>query len=136
MPVDRTTALSGKSHFQVGTVAKGDRLAELRPSRRRFRMADGIELVADAWGDPANPPALLLYAGGQTRHAWRQAAPLLAQRSYYEIAVDQRATGCAPWLGGLTCSANVIEIWQPSSKHGARQCATIYTRVTVVGGCQ
>ena len=56
---------------------------------RRFRMADGVELVADAWGAPDHPPALLLHGGGQTRHAWKRTAAVLAGHGYYATAIDQ-----------------------------------------------
>ncbi len=32
--------------------------------------ANGVELVADAWGDTAHAAVLLLHGGGQTRHCW------------------------------------------------------------------
>jgi pimeloyl-ACP methyl ester carboxylesterase len=40
-------------------------------------MADGVQLVGDAWGDSANPPAFLFHGGGQTRHAWKGTAASL-----------------------------------------------------------
>lgn len=39
---------------------------------------DGVRLVADAVGDPANPACLLIHGGGQTRHSWHNAAVTLA----------------------------------------------------------
>lgn len=64
---------------------------------RRFRMADGVELVADAWGAPDHPPALLLHGGGQTRHAWKRTAAVLAGHGYYATAIDQRGHGDSGW---------------------------------------
>jgi pimeloyl-ACP methyl ester carboxylesterase len=64
---------------------------------RRFRMGDGVELVADAWGAPDHPPALLLHGGGQTRHAWKRTAAVLASHGYHTIAVDQRGHGDSGW---------------------------------------
>jgi len=63
----------------------------------RFRMADGIELVADAWGAADGPPALLLHGGGQTRHAWKRTAAALARHGYHAVAVDQRGHGDSGW---------------------------------------
>src|SRR5262245_42769623 len=60
-------------------------------------MADGVELVADAWGAPDDPPALLLHGGGQTRHAWKRTAATLARHGYYAIAIDQRGHGDSGW---------------------------------------
>jgi pimeloyl-ACP methyl ester carboxylesterase len=64
---------------------------------QRFFMADGVELVADAWGEVDDPPALLLHGGGQTRHAWKQTARVLASRGYHSIAVDLRGHGDSDW---------------------------------------
>jgi pimeloyl-ACP methyl ester carboxylesterase len=65
--------------------------------QRRFRMADGVELVGDVWGTPDLPPALLLHGGGQTRHAWKRTAVVLAHHGYCAIAVDQRGHGDSGW---------------------------------------
>jgi peroxiredoxin len=64
---------------------------------RRFRMDDGVELVADAWGAPDHPPALLLHGGGQTRHAWKRTAAVLASHGYHAIAIDLRGHGESGW---------------------------------------
>src|SRR5258706_585203 len=69
----------------------------LRPTERRFLTADGIGLVADAWGDPARQPAILLHGGGQTRHAWKRTAAVLAGHGYYALAVDLRGHGESGW---------------------------------------
>jgi pimeloyl-ACP methyl ester carboxylesterase len=60
-------------------------------------MADGVELVGDAWGVPDRPPALLLHGGGQTRHAWKRTAAVLAGHGYYAVAIDQRGHGDSGW---------------------------------------
>jgi len=67
------------------------------PTERRFRMADGIELVADTWGSPDHQPAVLLHGGGQTRHAWKRTASVLAGHGYYAIAADLRGHGDSGW---------------------------------------
>jgi pimeloyl-ACP methyl ester carboxylesterase len=74
--------------------------AVLRPTKRRFRTEDGIELVADAWGDPARPPAILLHGGGQTRHAWKRTAAVLGGHGYFALAVDLRGHGESGWSPG------------------------------------
>ena len=60
-------------------------------------MADGVELIGDVWGASNCPPALLLHGGGQTRHAWKRTAAVLAQHGYCAIAVDQRGHGDSGW---------------------------------------
>src|SRR4029077_21265249 len=60
-------------------------------------MADGVELVADTWGQVGDPPALLLHGGGQTRHAWKQGGRVLASRGYHSVAVDLRGHGDSDW---------------------------------------
>jgi len=64
---------------------------------RRFRMDDGVELVADAWGEPTHQPVLLLHGGGQTRHAWKRTAQVLASHGFYALAVDLRGHGESGW---------------------------------------
>jgi pimeloyl-ACP methyl ester carboxylesterase len=71
--------------------------SEPLPAKRRFRMSDGIELVGDAWGTADRPPALLLHGGGQTRHAWKRTAAVLASHGYHAIAVDLRGHGESGW---------------------------------------
>ena len=71
--------------------------ADPETTTRRFLMDDGTELVADAWGDPRNTAAILLHGGGQTRHAWKCTAALLAERGFYSLAVDLRGHGESGW---------------------------------------
>jgi pimeloyl-ACP methyl ester carboxylesterase len=71
--------------------------ADPKPSATRFRMDDGVELAGDAWGDPAHPPAILLHGGGQTRHAWKRTASVLARHGFFALAVDQRGHGESGW---------------------------------------
>jgi len=68
-----------------------------RPTVRRFRMPDGVELVGDAWGDPNQPAVLLLHGGGQTRHAWKRTALALAAEGRYALALDLRGHGDSGW---------------------------------------
>lgn len=55
--------------------------------------ARGGRLVADALGDPADPPVLLLHGGGQTRHAWTATSRALAEQGWYAVQVDARGHG-------------------------------------------
>jgi pimeloyl-ACP methyl ester carboxylesterase len=57
----------------------------------------GLRLVADAWGDPRNPPVLFAHGSGQTRHAWGNAARTLAERGWYALTMDMRGHGDSGW---------------------------------------
>lgn len=63
----------------------------------RFETEPGFFVAADAWGDPANRPVLLLHGGGQTRHSWGDTARLLAEAGWYAIALDARGHGDSDW---------------------------------------
>jgi pimeloyl-ACP methyl ester carboxylesterase len=63
----------------------------------RYRMDDGVELMADAWGSSALQPAVLLHGGGQTRHAWKRTAAQLAGHGYHAVAIDLRGHGESGW---------------------------------------
>ena len=54
----------------------------------RYGVGTGMLLAADAWGDPAAPPVILLHGGGQTRHAWGGAGQALARAGFQEIFND------------------------------------------------
>jgi len=67
------------------------------PRTLRFRTDDGIELVADAYGNPGDPPVLLQHGGGQTRYAWGGTARALAARGWHAVALDLRGHGDSGW---------------------------------------
>ena len=48
-------------------------------------------------GDPADPPAILLHGGGQTRHSWGTTLDALGARGWYTYAVDLRGHGDSEW---------------------------------------
>ena len=56
--------------------------------RRIFPASQGLELVGDAFGDAAHPPALLFHGGGQTRHSWSGTAERLAQSSLRVLVIN------------------------------------------------
>jgi pimeloyl-ACP methyl ester carboxylesterase len=58
---------------------------------------DGNKLAADVAGDPADPPAILLHGGGQTRHSWGTTLNALGSRGWYTLAVDLRGHGDSEW---------------------------------------
>jgi pimeloyl-ACP methyl ester carboxylesterase len=65
--------------------------------RVEFEGGHGINLVADAWGDPKNPPVILAHGGGQTRHSWGGTARILAEQGWYAVAYDHRGHGESGW---------------------------------------
>ena len=69
------------------------------PLARSLRLAgrDGVDLVADAYGDPAHPPVLLLHGGGQTRFAWGGTAQQLAADGWHAVSMDLRGHGESAW---------------------------------------
>ncbi|HEV7524694.1 MAG TPA: alpha/beta hydrolase [Acidimicrobiia bacterium] len=59
---------------------------------------DGNKLAADVAGDPADPPAILLHGGGQTRHSWGTTLGALADKGWRAYAVDLRGHGDSDWV--------------------------------------
>jgi len=58
---------------------------------------DGLRLRADEFGDPTDPPVILLHGGGQTRFAWGTTAQVLADRGWHAYRVDLRGHGESEW---------------------------------------
>jgi pimeloyl-ACP methyl ester carboxylesterase len=58
---------------------------------------EGINLVADVRGDSDGWPVLFLHGGGQTRHAWGNAAELVAAQGWRTVALDLRGHGDSDW---------------------------------------
>ena len=65
--------------------------------RRTCVGANGVELVADAHGDPRNLAVLLLHGGGQTRHSWGNTAQVLGNAGFYAVTADLRGHGESGW---------------------------------------
>jgi pimeloyl-ACP methyl ester carboxylesterase len=66
------------------------------PRTETFRGADGNRLVADIYGDGPRA-ALFLHGGGQTRHAFAEAAERLARAGFTALTLDQRGHGDSDW---------------------------------------
>lgn len=66
-------------------------------SRTLILRGEGVDLVADAFGDEHEEPVVLLHGGGQTRHAWGGAALAFADAGRYALAVDLRGHGHSDW---------------------------------------
>ncbi|MEY2401982.1 MAG: hypothetical protein QOJ08_2093 [Ilumatobacteraceae bacterium] len=65
--------------------------------RRTCVGANGVELVADARGNPDDPAVLLLHGGGQTRHSWGNTAQALGSAGFYAVNADLRGHGESGW---------------------------------------
>ncbi|MGE0658987.1 MAG: alpha/beta fold hydrolase [Reyranellaceae bacterium] len=74
--------------------------ADTAPKRLNFTSNDGLNLIADAYGDPVNRPVLLAHGGGQTRHAWGGTAKALAEHGCYAVSLDLRGHGDSDWSPG------------------------------------
>lgn len=59
----------------------------------------GVELAADVWEAEGERrgTVLLLHGGGQTRHSWRNAGPMLSRAGWVAYAVDARGHGESDW---------------------------------------
>lgn len=57
----------------------------------------GIRLVGERRGDENSPIVLLLHGGGQTRHAWSNAAKSIASAGFCAITLDARGHGDSQW---------------------------------------
>lgn len=58
---------------------------------------DGLELVGEAYGDPAAPPVLFFHGGGQSRSAWRGSARIVGAAGYFGVTFDLRGHGDSDW---------------------------------------
>jgi pimeloyl-ACP methyl ester carboxylesterase len=67
-----------------------------RPRTEIFRGSTGNRLVADVYGDGPRA-ALFLHGGGQTRHAFTEAAMRLAAGGFTAVSLDQRGHGDSDW---------------------------------------
>jgi len=69
----------------------------MKTQTRKFKTRHGMQLVGDLRGSPADPPVIFLHGGGQTRHAWKNAAEAIADRGLYTLAIDLRGHGDSDW---------------------------------------
>lgn len=68
------------------------------PSARRIRVpGGGLDLVADAYGDPAASPVCFFHGGGQSRRSWAGSARRVAEAGYYGLTFDLRGHGESDW---------------------------------------
>jgi pimeloyl-ACP methyl ester carboxylesterase len=67
------------------------------PAAATFIGAAGNKLAADLYGERGDA-VLLLHGGGQTRHAWRKTAELIARAGRVAYALDARGHGDSEWI--------------------------------------
>lgn len=58
---------------------------------------DHLDMVADAFGDPAAPAVCFFHGGGQSRRSWTQSARRTAETGYYALTFDLRGHGESGW---------------------------------------
>ncbi|MGO9099216.1 MAG: alpha/beta fold hydrolase [Mycobacterium sp.] len=69
-----------------------------RPPHETLKIPAGdVTMVGDAYGDPSDPPVVLLHGGGQTRHSWGSTAADLGAKNWYAVTVDLRGHGDSSW---------------------------------------
>ncbi len=69
----------------------------IHPRTDMLTGADGNKLAADVFGTGGDVVALL-HGGGQTRHAWRRTAEIMARSGMTAYAIDQRGHGDSEWV--------------------------------------
>lgn len=68
-------------------------------SAETFIHANGIDICYDTFGDPANPPVLLIHGLGMQMTGWDPAmCAQLADAGYWVIRFDNRDIGRSTWL--------------------------------------
>lgn len=80
----------------------------------KFSGYGGIRLVGERRGAESSPVVLLLHGGGQTRHAWSNAAKSLARAGFCAITLDARGHGDSDWApeGDYSIDALVEDLWR------------------------
>ena len=59
----------------------------------RFETEPHFFLTGEGWGNPSNPPLILLHGGGQTRHSWGDTAQKLAKKAGMPSLMMRAVTG-------------------------------------------
>jgi pimeloyl-ACP methyl ester carboxylesterase len=72
-------------------------VSKIEPTTLLRIRSDDVALMADAYGDPADVPVVLLHGGGQTRHSWGNTAADLGSKGWYAVTVDLRGHGESDW---------------------------------------
>ncbi|MCH8060987.1 MAG: alpha/beta hydrolase [Chloroflexi bacterium] len=92
-----TTEASGKGlSLYDAARAMGVPFEDKAVPQDKYVDANGMRFHYLEWGDPSNPPLMLLHGFAQTCHSWDFVALSLCDR-YRVIALDQRGHGDSDW---------------------------------------
>jgi non-heme chloroperoxidase len=82
------------------------------PNKITFNLSNHFTIAAEGWGNPSNPPILLLHGVGQSKQSWGDTAQSLAQNGWYALALDARGHGDSAWSadGIYTIERNVADL--------------------------
>jgi pimeloyl-ACP methyl ester carboxylesterase len=82
------------------------------PQKITFNLNHNFTIAAEGWGNPSNPPILLLHGVGQSKQSWGDTAQSLAQNGWYALALDARGHGDSTWSadGIYTIERNVADL--------------------------
>ncbi|MFS8130374.1 MAG: alpha/beta fold hydrolase [Candidatus Dojkabacteria bacterium] len=70
------------------------RTAEQLASRNSsFQTIDGVKIHYEVYGDPVNPPVVLIHGFGGSTFTWRETIPFLQENKFYVIAIDLKGFG-------------------------------------------
>jgi pimeloyl-ACP methyl ester carboxylesterase len=85
---------------------------EVLHSKEERIEANGLELVYDTFGDPANPPILLIMGLGAQLISWQDDfCSRLAGRGYYVIRYDNRDVGHSTRMSGVPNVLVMVQSW-------------------------
>ncbi|WP_336971269.1 alpha/beta hydrolase [Sphingobium aromaticiconvertens] len=97
-------------------------------AKRIILPGDGVDMVADAYGDPTAPPVCFFHGGGQSRRSWAGSARRVASAGYYGLSFDLRGHGDSGWAAdgdylleayGRDVEAIVASLARPTALVGA-----------------
>lgn len=97
-------------------------------AKRIILPGDGVDMVADAYGDPTAPPVCFFHGGGQSRRSWAGSARRVASAGYYGLSFDLRGHGDSGWASdgdylleayGRDVEAIVASLARPTALVGA-----------------
>ena len=63
----------------------------------RRTSGNGLTLACSVYGQEVAPVVIFAHGGGQTRHAWKDAAKSLGEQGYHSVALDLRGHGDSDW---------------------------------------